>query len=756
MKRRWAFLAGAVVACLLVSQTYAWWLCLPLGLAGLFYFYIERKAWTAKRYNWFALGVAVMLLWFGLFGIFRVRPAQRLWNQTGTYTAIALDYPGETSWGSQLDVELHTASGAKVRTRIYTSLDCAEVKPGDTLEITATLISPKKAYEDVLTYYTARGIFAVSSKVTALSVTANDEIPLRFLPQAAAKVMQERIEALYSGDAGGVLMALLTGEQDELSDAVGDQLSRTGLRHLVAVSGLHVSLLIGGLLLLPGDRRLKSLLAVPVLLFFCLLTGAGPSVVRATVMGLLALLGPFFRRDSDGPWSLGLALLFLLICNPFSINSVGLQLSFTAVAGIFLVTQPLNRWMLERGPMPTGKVGKGAKRWVCGCVSVTAGATVLTLPISIYYFETISLVAPLANLLVLWSVTLLFGGGLLTLGLSFLSMPLARLLALPVKALFAYFFGVVDVLSRLPYSSLTSHTTSYCLWLVAVYAVLLLLAVRPKWRKRAGLCCVGLVALLALLIWFNRSTLTTGGLTVQVLDVGQGQSVLFLSQQEAVAVDCGGDDAGNVLADALGDVGESSLELLMLTHFDSDHIDGVEQLLERVTVEVIAVPDIADDSDHWAEIEALAEEYQVELMKVTEDTTVSFGSAEIEIFAPVTQEEDDNNGGLSALVWEGTFEVLITGDMDSETELLLAEEKNLSAVNVLVVGHHGSRYSTGEAFLSIVQPETAIISVGANNSYGHPTQETLDRLAAAGCTVYRTDQQGNVTVTASAANGEED
>ncbi|MCD8146551.1 MAG: DNA internalization-related competence protein ComEC/Rec2 [Clostridiales bacterium] len=756
MTRRWAFLAGAAIACLLVSQTYAWWLSFPLGLVALFYFSIERRAWTGKRYNWFALGVSVLLLWFGLYGIFRVRPAQRLWNQTGTYTAVALDYPGETSWGSQLDVALQTTSGAKVRTRIYTSLDCAEVKPGDTLELTATIISPQKAYADAPTYYTSRGIFAVSSKVTELTVTPNEKIPLRFLPQVAAKVMQVRVKELYSGDAGGVLMALLTGEQDELSDSIGDQLSRTGLRHLVAVSGLHVSLLIGGLLLLPGDRRLKSLLAVPVLLFFCLLTGAGPSVVRATVMGLSALLAPFFRRDSDGPWSLGLALLLLLFCNPFSINSVGLQLSFTAVTGIFLVTQRLNRWMLERGPMPTGKIGKGAKRWVCGCVSVTAGATVLTLPISIYYFETLPLVAPLANLLVLWSVALLFGGGLLTLGVSFLSLPLARLLALPVKALFAYFFGVVDLLSRLPYSSLTSHTASYCVWLVAVYAVVLLLALHPKWRKWAGQCCVGLLVLLAVLIGFNRFSLTAGGLTVQVLDVGQGQSVLFLSQQEAVAVDCGGDDAGNVLADALGDVGESGLELLMLTHFDSDHIDGVEQLLERVTVEAIAVPDIEDDSGHWAEVEALVEEYQVELMKVTEDTTVSFGSAEIEIFAPVTQDEDDNNSGLSALVWDESFEVLITGDMDSETELLLAEEKNLSAVDVLVVGHHGSRYSTGETFLSIVQPETAIISVGANNSYGHPTQETLDRLAAAGCTVYRTDLQGNVTVSASTTGGEED
>ncbi|MCD7888250.1 MAG: hypothetical protein LUG44_11705 [Clostridiales bacterium] len=96
VKRRWAFLAGAAIACLLVSQTYAWWLSFPMGLVGLFYFYLERRAWTAKLYNWFALGVAAMLLWFGIFGIFRVRPAQRLWDQTGTYTAVALDYPGET------------------------------------------------------------------------------------------------------------------------------------------------------------------------------------------------------------------------------------------------------------------------------------------------------------------------------------------------------------------------------------------------------------------------------------------------------------------------------------------------------------------------------------------------------------------------------------------------------------------------------------------------------------------------------------
>lgn len=182
----------------------------------------------------------------------------------------------------------------------------------------------------------------------------------------------------------------------------------------------------------------------------------------------------------------------------------------------------------------------------------------------------------------------------------------------------------------------------------------------------------------------------------------------------------------------------------MLTHYDSDHTNGVAQLLKRMPVASIVGPDIEDDRDNRAELEEVAREHDLSLDTVSTDTVESFGEAQAQIFAPVSM-DNDNDASLSVLASAGVFDVLITGDMDSQVEEILSEEKHLSDVEVLVVGHHGSRYSTSTDFLKEITPQVAVISVG-DNSYGHPTQEVLDRLDAAEVNVYRTDLNGTVTI----------
>lgn len=744
MKREQWLTAGAILACFLGSRFVAHWLYLPLGLAILGRFW--RKEERQRLRAWAALGAGVALLWLAVYSFLFYAPAQGLWDQTETYSVTALDYPSETAYSHQLDVRYQPEFGFPVKIRLYTALPCEEVKPGDQLEVTARLISPQEAFEEAPSYYTSQGIYAVSAKVTELTVVPVEETPLWLWPKMAAHRMREVVEALFPGEAQGLMMALLTGEQGELSDSLSSQLSRTGLSHLAAVSGLHVSFLVGIVMLLPGDRRARSLIAIPILALFCAMTGARPSIVRATVMGIAMLLSPFFRRDGDAGASLRLALLALLVHNPFSIESAGLQMSFAAVGGILLTSKALNRWLMNRKPVPQKRWAVRLKQWICGSLSLTVGALVLTLPLVVWYFGTISLIAPLSNLLAIWAAALIFSGGLAVTMLGFLCMPLARVLALPVRGLVAYLLGMVKLLSHVPFCSITTQVASYRLWLVVVYGVILLLFFRKRQRKRAGVYCGCLAALLFVLIFAHRGSLTVDVMTVQVLDVGQGQSVLFLSETEAVAVDCGGDDAGNVLADALGDIGETQLDLLLLTHFDSDHVNGVPQLLERVTVREIAIPDIEDDSGGREELERLAGEFDVDIRTITEDETVSFGLATMELFAPVG-EDSDNNQCLSVHAQMGDFDALVTGDMDSATEERLLEKHQLPAMDVLVAGHHGSASSTGEALLEAVRPETVVISAGEDNPYGHPAQETLERLEAAGCTVRRTDQEGTVTIT---------
>jgi competence protein ComEC len=733
-KQIW-FFAGLILACWLGVRYGTWWLCLPIG-AGAILLSLRKLQKTAPI--WAVLGAGAALLWVAVYFLLVLVPAQGLWNSVGTYTATAVDYP--QSYGLEV-----TISGTRALLRSYDDLteeEISSIKPGDTLEVTARMLDPRNVFPSSPGYYTSRGIFAVSGEVTALTVHSVEKIPLRYLPKQAGQQMRKMIQTLFQGDEQGFLLAILTGDQEALSDLTASQLSRTGLRHLVAISGLHISFLAAGIMKLPLDRHLRSIFSIGVLLFFCLMAGAGPSVVRATVMGILYLLAPFFLRDSDGFQALFAALILLLFCNPYAIESVSLQLSFAAVGGIFLVSPWLNQWLQRH---------KGfRRRWLRESLSTTFGATCFTLPLTMVYFQTIPLVFPLTNLLAVPAMVFLFGGGFLVTLAGFVCPPLAHLLALPVRGVLTYLFGVLSFFADAPFCAVTTHTVSYKIWGWSIFALTLVLLVRKDKRRSAGKYFALSGAMLIVFIFLNRASLTGGGLGIQVLDVGQGQSILCLSDTGAAAIDCGGVDAGTILADAMEDAAQSSLDLVVLTHFDSDHVNGLTQLLNRVNVKEIALPVWDETEENATAIEQLAREKGIPLRIVTERETLSFGQAAITLFPPV-EGETSNNQGLSVQVSVENFSLLVTGDMDTEGEAQLLEREQLGKINVLIAGHHGSKTSTGEELLQALQPETAVISAGKYNSYGHPTQETLDRLIEAGCNIYRTDLQGTITITADIA-----
>ena len=233
-----------------------------------------------------------------------------------------------------------------------------------------------------------------------------------------------------------------------------------------------------------------------------------------------------------------------------------------------------------------------------------------------------------------------------------------------------------------------------------------------------------------------------------VADVGQGQCVLLKSGVDFALVDCGSSnrwyDAGDTAADWLRTMGCRKLKWLVLTHYDSDHINGVERLLTRLPAETLLVPEIAEDPQAQQEIRALAQAHGMKTAYVTEVRELPFGDAVLTLFPPLG-DSGSNEKGLAILASAGERRMLITGDMNRATERRLVETYALPEITVLLAGHHGARDAVSDTLLDAVRPETAVISVGSN-SYGHPSEETLQRLARAGCAVYRTDRHGSVTI----------
>lgn len=713
------------------------------------------RGWTAR---YAAFGLALGFLWTAGYSWVFWRPAELLNEKTVRLTATVSQWPQETDYGGfSVLARADTEGWVTVPILLYVDDQGADLRPGDRIETVAhCALADQASSGEEITYYTAKGIFLTGQAYGRLEVERPDQIPLRDLPAYWCQALKGSISQAFPSDVSGLVQALVTGNRDNLSDPFTTSLQRAGLSHTVAVSGMHLAFLAGLLsMLFGGWRRLASLVTIPVTILFTLTAGCTPSVVRAAVMILLLHIGPLFYRERDEFTSLGSALFLLLLYNPFSAAHIGLQLSFAAVAGIFLCAQPLQTALMARIPF------RPAKRWtfwwaiqlvpkfIVSTFCATLGASVFTVPLSAIYFQSVSLIAPLSNLLTLWAVGVLFGAGVLIGTLGVFVPELAVLLALPFGPLGRYLNAVIDGLSSLTFSAVTTQSVYYRAWLVLVYLILMLIPILPGKKRWIIPTCCG-VTTLCLAMLLNAWSFWWGSGAVTVLDVGQGQSVLVRSGRLLCLVDCGGDSydsAGDIAADFLGDYGVGRLDLLVLTHFHADHANGVTQLLKRVQVDTLAIPPATGEEEPLREeILAAAEAQGVEVLEVGEDTLLTLDqNRTIQLYAPLGAGET-NEAGLTCLASNGDFDTLITGDMGADVEQQLLAHAVLPDLEVLVAGHHGSKASTSEQLLAATAPDYAFLSVGEHNSYGHPAQETLERLAAAGCRIYRTDLQGTITL----------
>lgn len=549
------------------------------------------------------------------------------------------------------------------------------------------------------------------------------------VPQRLRMWMQEKIDTLYSGQTAGLVKALLTGDRFDLSYETKNALSVAGLSHAVAVSGMHVSILITMVAMLCGYQpRLMAIFGIPVTVLFALMTGASPSVCRAAVMQIMLLLAPLVRRERDSATTLGAAALVLLVQNPWCIASISFQLSFAAVAGLMLFSSPMHKRILSLKEKP-GKI----LSVIASGVSATLSAALPTLPLTIYYFGLVSIVAPLTNLLVLWAVT-----GVFTLGMS--SCFLGEMVSWAAALLSRYILAAADIVAALPFSAAYPYNAPLVVWSVVFYFFLAAVLLFRRFPVRWGACLLTAGFLACTLVPYVRFVSRNWGL--HVLDVGQGQCLVLQIGDYTALIDCGGsspDAAGENAARFLGSVGVSHVDALILTHYDLDHAGGAAQFLARVAVDTVYLPSVGADCEIAEKIEGAAKKVEY----ISSLTEILLPNGYITLLPPVST-ENSNNAGVCVLARAEEYDILITGDIDQNAEWLLLSRWELPDVDLLIAGHHGAKTSTSEALLQQVRPEIVAISVDGENSYGHPHDETLQRLENFGAAVYRTDLAGDL------------
>lgn len=708
---------------------------------------------TRRKTAFAAFGLAAGFLWTGCYGLLVRAPARALIGETAQdYTLVVTDFPKANSRGASLSAKLQTDGLPGARVQLYAGEDALEFRPGDVISGPVRLAASDFLRGESVDYYQAKGTYLLGYAQDDLTLTERPtNVPLRYFPQYTAHALIASVGRVFSQDVSGFMTALLTGDKSALPTGLYAAFQRSGISHIIAVSGLHIGFLAGLLAVLLGRRsRLSAIMGICLMFFFAAVAGNTPSAIRAAFMSSLLLLAPLLGREPDKPTTLSAALLVLLLPCPYAAASISLQLSFAAVAGIYLVTEDLlSRW-LKAIPKWDGLWGKLARKilvFLASNLAVTIGALLFSAPLSALHFGSVSLVGPLTNLLTLWAVSAAFLGGLISALLGLVSVPLGSVAAWFTAWPARWILLVAQGVSRLPYAAISLLSGHLIFYFIVAYAVLLLwLAGRKKMRPVFPLSalCVILCAALAISLWPAR----TGDLTVAVLDVGQGSATLFYSKGHSVLVDCGGnggDDPGDISADYLQSLGTSHLDALILTHFHSDHACGVPELLSRIDVSLLILPDISPEAPLRQEILNLSEELNCEVKFLVDDSTFTFGPVEYTLFAPLG-DGGANEEGLSVLCTVDDFDVLVTGDMNDIIERRLVKYKSLPDIELLVVGHHGSKNSTSEELLLATTPEAAVISSGYN-SYGHPAPETLERLGAAGCDIYLTKDMGTVTFT---------
>jgi len=682
------------------------------------------------------IGSLAGIIWFGGYYLTSLRPVSVLDGESMQLSVTVSDYGYDTGYGTAAD-GVATIAGKPYQLRMYLKEE-AELHPGDKAEGTFRLRMTIPDEVTDSTYFQGKGVFLLAYQQGETMIHSAQEIPKWCFPAVLRQKIFLILQELFPEDAAPFAKALLLGGTWELDYETETAFRISGIRHIIAVSGLHISILYSLICLVTLRRRfLTAAMGMPVLLLFAAVAGFTPSVTRACIMVWLMMLAMIFDREYDAPTALAFAVLVMLAVNPMAVTSVSLQLSAGCVAGILLFNGSINNWLKKKIPEKKGIVNK-FRAMFCSSISVTVSAMSLITPLCAWYFGTVSLVSVLTNLLTLWVVNLVFNGLVLTCLLYLLSPAAAGILAAVLAWLIRYVLFVAKTLAKLPLAAVYTKSIYIVIWLVFVYVLLAAFLCMKQKQPGVLLCCgvLGLcVALLASwwepLFWDTRITM---------LDVGQGQAILLQSEGKTILVDCGGDSdtkTADIIADTLLSQGIARLNGIVITHYDRDHAGALPYLLTRVDTDHLFLPDTCN------EMEVL--DTSGEIIYVWEDIAASVGDARMEIYGPVYSGLDNENS-LCVLFDTEKCDILITGDRSAFGERMLLRRRTLPDVDILTAGHHGAAESTSEELLNAVTPEIVLISAAQDNIYGHPSPKLLQRLGDFGCAVYRTDLHGTITI----------
>jgi competence protein ComEC len=663
-------------------------------------------------------------------------------GKSAKVTGRVLDIP--SSYGASIGFFLQTSSakvgkdswstGERAYVRALGSTASSRVFPGMNVRISGRLTLPG---EEDARIVDSGASCVITCSASSVKPSGQPTDPVSRLVAWMRAHLTGAFSRLFDGNTAGLMEGVTMSKLDHLRPETLADLRACGLSHIVSVAGLHVGsvafLALALFTAVGASRRARYAAACFGALLVLLLADFRISALRAAMMSAACFGGAVWGRRYDPVVALSVAGIAILCTNPLAVFDPSFQYSFAAVLGIVLVVR-----------RSTGKRTSRART----AIAVCAGAQLGILPIALISGGTVPMAALAANLLVVWVLGVLIVTGLSAAALSFVSLPLARVPALPVAAACRYIFGVAGWCSRVPSAGTFMGLASFLA--LALYAASLVMFARDN----SGLFkpTVALFASLLLVLCSCYPVLVVSSdTTMRVLDVGEGDATLIRDSSGGVVLVDGGPDRQLVL-NKLRAQGVSRIDLMVMSHPHSDHISGLVEVLAKLTVGRLLEPGL----DHSAAgayrdvmEEAVARGVPVTTAREGQVLTVTPHLKLEVLYAPKSLPSlPDNLNDCSVVVMASVDRnsILLSGDIESEAQRMLVKQHPSLRCDVVKVAHQGAANATTEELLDATEPAIATISVGKANKFGHPSPSCLALLREHGIRVSRTDLTGDILI----------
>ena len=662
-------------------------------------------------------------------------------------TAVVIKGPSEGEYNYKYTVKARTGKYKNKKFIVYINKKNKKLlEYGDLIEIKGEYSAPEVARNykgfDYSQYLKTLNIYGTIKVEESKIINKNQLSPILISINNIKEKMIDNANRNMPKRTANLLLGILIGERDNIQEDIIESFRTPNLSHILAVSGAHTSYIILGITYLISKsktpKRIGYIITIINLLIFIIITGASYSVVRACIMAIVVIGAKICYRKENFFTSICISLIIILIQNPFAINDIGLKLSFMGTAGIVIFNKSITNFFIKL------KI----KQKIAEALSVTFSAQLMIMPITILNFNTISLTFFISNILAspLLGIIIIFG--FISIFISSILNPISKILFLILHIFLELLILVSKVTEKIPGSSILVKTPN--ILFAIVYYILILFfnyffVIKQNPTRRFHKKIIKIITIkniknafkviavvfLIMLLLTRIVRIVNPTLKIYFIDVGQGDSTLIVTPKNKKILIDGGEGKTNVLFQYLLDRRINKIDYIIISHFDSDHCNGLIEIIEKMRVENIVMSKQSKESEEYKKILEIIKQKNIKVSSVkAEDKIIIEKNLYTKILNPAEKFEfqDLNNNAIVAKLVYKNFSMLFTGDIEKAEENLAKKYKNELKSTILKVAHHGSKTSTSEEFLKYVEPQIALIGVGENNKFGHPNQITIEKL----------------------------